>query len=82
MTFPLQRLRSMSDEELIALHDQTAVNTVFGVDYFLDELRRREQVRGAESSERLTRAALRLARANTVLAVVALIVSVLALLLR
>ena len=36
------KLRSLSDEDLIAVHDRQAETTTGGVDYYLDELRHRE----------------------------------------
>src|SRR5665811_1547597 len=56
MSFNIKDLRNTSDEELIRLHDSMAANTSVGVNYFLDELKRRDQQRAGESSERLARA--------------------------
>ena len=41
----LADLREMSDEQLIDAHDKLAQNTQIGIDYYLDELRRRESAR-------------------------------------
>jgi hypothetical protein len=80
MSFNIKDLRSISDEELIRLHDAMAVHTSVEVDYYLQELQRRDQWRSAESTERLARAAVRLTIASTAAAILALVVSVLALL--
>jgi len=80
MSFLIKDLRKTSDEELIRLHDALAEHTSVGVDYYLEELRRRDQRRAGESSERLARAAVRLTIVSTVAAILALCVSVLALL--
>jgi hypothetical protein len=80
MSFNIKDLRSISDEELIRLHDALAVNTSVGVDYYLEELQRREQRRANEISERLSRRVVVLTLVNTAAVILALGVSVLALL--
>jgi hypothetical protein len=45
MSSTYRELRSLTDDQLIDAHDGAAKNTVVGVSYFLDELRRREQAR-------------------------------------
>ena len=77
MSEPIKVLRALTDDEIIARHDAAAVNTRVGVDFYLDELRRREQVRAIEASTRLARAAFWLTVTNTVLAVVAVVVTAL-----
>lgn len=42
MAKTLEELRSLSDEELVRRHDREAEGTVVGVDYYLDELHRRD----------------------------------------
>ena len=78
----MEQLRKMTDEELVALHDSVAEQTVTSLDYALDELHRREQLRAIKASSVLAQNAYRLSWANTVLAAVAAIVGVLALWLR
>ena len=80
MSFIIKDLRDASDEEIIRLHDAVAVHTSVGAGYYLDELQRRDQQRSAESTERLARAAVRLTFVSTGVAILALVVSVLALL--
>ena len=71
----LEELRGMTDAELIAEHDRVAPNMEPGTDYYVDELNRRFQ-------ERVTKAAFRLTVANTILAAIAVIVAVVAIVLR
>jgi hypothetical protein len=42
MSHPLKELRAMSKDELIANHDHLAKTTSVGVNYYLDELARRD----------------------------------------
>lgn len=78
MTMSIQQLRSATDEQLIAEHDQLATSTIPGVNWYLDELRRRGQERQAKASEDLARQAVRLAEGTLSIAVVAIAVSVIA----
>lgn len=78
MSFSIRDLRAKTEEELIDLHDGVAENTVVGVAYYLEELRRREQVAAIRSSQRLARAAFWLTAANTVLASLAVVLSLVA----
>lgn len=68
-------MRNATDEELIAEHDQHAQHTFVGTQYYLDELRRRDSARETASSLRLARAAFWLTVANTLLAAVAVVIS-------
>ena len=43
MSQSIEELRKLSDDEVIALHDGVAQNTFVGVQFFLDEINRREQ---------------------------------------
>lgn len=70
MSEPIKVLRALTDDEVIACHDAAAEHTQGGVSFYLDQLRRREQVRAIEASNRLARAAVRLTVANTLLAIV------------
>ena len=54
MARPLQELRAMTEDKLIAAHDATAKNTVVGLNYYLDELLRREQYRQTQAMIKLT----------------------------
>ena len=80
MSFTIKDLRNTTDEELIRIHDSLAANASGGIDYYLQELQRRDQQRSAQSSDRLARAAVRLTFASTIAAIAAVVVSVLALL--
>lgn len=42
MSYTYEKLRRVSDEELIWQHDESAKHTVVGISYFLDELARRD----------------------------------------
>ena len=55
MTFSLKELRSLPDEELIKIHDHLAQSTVAGVNYYLQELARRDQNVQTEAMLKLTR---------------------------
>jgi hypothetical protein len=67
MSFIIKDLRNTSDEELIHLHDALVAVTSVGVNYYLEELQRRERV-------------VVLTFVNTAAVILALVVSVLALL--
>ena len=53
MSHTWQKIKSLSDEELIAAHDKVSANTVVGVQYYLDELRYRSQNRIVEEQSRI-----------------------------
>jgi hypothetical protein len=55
MTFSLAELRSVSNEELIRRHDYIAETTGSSVNYYLEELGRRDQQKATEAMERYTR---------------------------
>jgi hypothetical protein len=76
MSEKIAELRALTDDEVIQRHDAHAVSTVAGVAFYLDELRRREQVRAIEASNRLARRAFWLGVTNTVLALAAVIATV------
>lgn len=82
MSYSIEKLRSLKDEELITQHDSHAQNTMVGVNYYLDELDRRSRERAVQASDRLARSSFRLTIASTVLSVVATVAAVLALFLR
>ena len=43
MSQSIELLRKFTDEEIIALHDSAAIHTQVGVQFYLDEINRREQ---------------------------------------
>ena len=49
------KLRGMSDDELIQEHDEVAKGSMVGVNYYLDELARREQDRATNAMLKYTR---------------------------
>ena len=59
----LSDLRNLTDDELVEKHDYQAETTVIGIQYFLDELNRRQQ-------ERQTRAMLRFTTWITIMTIV------------
>ncbi|MBB2921284.1 hypothetical protein [Cellulomonas cellasea] len=80
MSLPLKDLHALSLEELERRHDEAAENTFVGISYYLDEVRRREQLAVMRSSERLARASFRLSLLSAILAGVAAVAAVIALL--
>ncbi len=50
----LNELKSLSDEDLIRLHDDAANNTIVGINYFLEELRSREAAKINSQVAKLT----------------------------
>ena len=75
MSFNISELREVPDDQLIELHDKIAANTFVGVNYYLDELRRRDQMRAMESSHKLAKASFWLSIVNAVVAVVAVVIA-------
>lgn len=45
MSLPYKELQKLSDEQLIDLYDKCAKNTVVGLQYYVDELVRRQNER-------------------------------------
>jgi len=80
MSMTLAGLHSATDTDLESQHDELARFTSVGVDYYLGEIRRREQAAVMRSNERLAKASLKLGAANTLLAAVAAVAAVVALL--
>ncbi len=74
----LHQLRETSDERLVEFHDEAARNTGVGVNYYLDELKRRDTERAMQASHKLATRAYWLAVINGAVAVAALIVAVIA----
>lgn len=56
IAYSIEQLRKMSDQELIREHDRIANQTEVGLQYFLDELRRRENERTNEQMRVLSEA--------------------------
>jgi len=75
MSFTMEKLRSTADNDLFRLHDRAAENTVVGVSYYLDELRRREQAAAIKACHRLAFASFVLTAVNAVLAVAAVVIA-------
>lgn len=80
MARSIAALRAAPDDELIREHDALASSTVTGTQYFLDELNRRANERAQVAAEILARRVFWLGIASTVASVLALAVSVAALL--
>jgi hypothetical protein len=87
MASGIERLRAMSEDELVKAHDETNLNRALPSTYFLDELRRREAARAEAASYNLSEASHKLAKrvlwltvVNAVFAAVAAIAAVVALL--
>ena len=59
-------LKKISDEELIELHDKRDVNTIYGTQYYLDELARR-------SNEKINRQMLKFTRWITAMTAIMLL---------
>lgn len=55
MRLTVEKLRGMSDEELIERHNELSKTTAQGGNVFLNELARRDQVRQGERMEALTK---------------------------
>jgi len=77
MSQSIEQLRKLTDDEIIALHDRVANNTVVGVQFFLDEINRREQNKQTDLMVKYTKQMLWLTvfvAALTVINVIAVIV--------
>jgi hypothetical protein len=55
MSHLLNELRAASDEELIERHDRLAKDTIVGVNYYLEELARRDAQAQGDRVESLTK---------------------------
>lgn len=80
MSYSLNDLRTIPDDELIKQHDAMAQHTSVGVQYFLDELARRDAVKLAQETQAatnemrmLTRVITGLTALNVIVVVVSLI---------
>lgn len=79
VSYTIEALRALSDEQLIREHDETAVSTSVGVVFYLEELERRSRERVTDTSNRLARQCYLLSVVTTILAIVATVVAVIAL---
>lgn len=73
MVYSIKELRELTNEELIKEHDNKAKNTVVGTQYYIDELDRR-------SRDRNERAMLKLTIVSTATSIIAITISVIAIL--
>lgn len=73
-------MQDATDEELVNWQDEVATGRAEGHDYYLGELRARQQNRAIEASDRLARRAYWLTVASTGLAAIAAVVAIIALL--
>jgi CHASE3 domain sensor protein len=80
MVRTIAELRQTSDEDLIVEHDRLAGVTSVGTAYYMDELERRSRDRATQAAQALAQRAFWMTVASTVLALVAVVTSVLALL--
>lgn len=72
MSHKYEDLRSATDADLIAAHDERAEHTGVGVNYYLEELHRRDLMRATKASQRLAAGSLVLSVVATVAAILAL----------
>jgi len=72
----LNRLRQLTDKQIVEAHDGLAPTTSVGVNYYLDELTRREFARTSEAALTEARSARRLAGVNAFVAGAAVIIAV------
>ncbi|HRB20105.1 MAG TPA: hypothetical protein PLB54_00110 [Nitrosomonas sp.] len=73
MSQSIEQLRKLTDDEVIALHDIIATRTDVGVQFYLDEINRREQNKQTELMVKFTKQILRLTIIITVLTVINLV---------
>ena len=67
MSFSWKDLKALSDEELVQRHDGQALNAATSTNYYLAELRHRDQRKIAESQQRIAEGVLRLTERITFL---------------
>lgn len=56
MSMPYHELREVSDEELIELYDEKAKHTVVGIDYYANEIERRQTEKSNKTMVECTKA--------------------------
>jgi len=74
MTRSIRELRDASNKELIQEHDEIATHTVAGVDYYLNELARRQSASQQATMIRLTYAIAAMTLVVTIATIVNLVV--------
>jgi hypothetical protein len=86
MSHSIADLHALSDEEVIALHDEQARVTSVGTAYWMDEIERRSRERATAANIELARASQTLANrsywltvASTVLSAIATVIAIVAL---
>lgn len=67
MSYSWKELKALSDEQLVEAHDWQAQNIATNVNYYLAELRHRDQRKIAESQQRIAEEVLRLTERITFL---------------
>lgn len=72
----LKALRQMTDEELVAQYDEFAERTGVGLNFYLEELRRREQAAATSTMVGLTWAIFGLTLVVTVATIVNVIIAI------
>ncbi|HXH78173.1 hypothetical protein [Nocardioides sp.] len=75
MALTWKQLRDTEDAKLIALHDEVAASTSVGLNYYLEEIQRRQQERAIEASHKLAKTSFWLTVANTALALAAVVIA-------
>ena len=80
MSQTIEALRKLTDEEVIDLHDRAAFHTVVGVQFYLDEINRRQQNKQTDLMVEFTEKIFWLTVVITVLTVVNVVVVIIPLL--
>ena len=75
MSPPIKQLREMAYEQVMEKYDEVAASTSVGLDFYANELQRRDQATANAASGRLARASLRLSYATLLLSVVAVVIA-------
>jgi hypothetical protein len=86
MSYEIEALRTLPEEELVRLYNAQAKYTEVGIDYYAEELDRRSRERATQANIELSRESQKLARnshtltiANTVMSGVAIVIALIAL---
>ena len=74
MSHILRDLKALSNDDLTKLHDAKADGTAVGVDYYLNEIHRRQTAAVMRTSQRLAMAATTLAAVGATAGIVSLFV--------
>ena len=77
MAFSRAELRSMSDEELVTLHDEIARFTQVGLNFYRDELAKRQSEREMAVMRRLTKVSMIVGAISAFAAIAAVVLSIL-----